>query len=275
MQTLHLFLFSNFSLFFFLLQSASFIEQNPQSVGYKKDLAKGKPQLGSLVFFILAGFCTAWVLAITALNSSSVSTSLTILSLFLISIVSYRFLSLRVAPWLGSIMISLILMLQFFLKATPYGFHLSKSLADGLLNLHILISILGQALSLFTCILALALIRQQRNLKSKRLKEFSRGPGLTKIDRLLMQSLQLGLYLYSAALFTGALMAQTLELGDQFRLGWKTIWALSVWLSYLIILQSRHVEIVSSRKMAILSFVSMSILIVIFFVLQFGFGSGA
>ncbi len=187
-------------------------------------------------------------------------------------LIAFFVLKSRMALWLSSVLLSIILMTVFFTNSGAVGFHLSRTLADQLLLSHILISSLGQAFSLLACLLSALFLKQQSNLKHKRLQEFTKGPGLTRLDRLFMLSLRIGLALFSLALFTGALIAQTLELGANFSLGWKTLWALAVWLTYLSLVQGRELGLISARKTAQLTFIGFAVLLSTFFGTLFSLG---
>ncbi len=105
------------------------------------------------------------------------------------------------------------------------------------LSLHIASAILGELAGAISFIIALMYLWQQRALKEKNIKDLSNLPALDRLAFGLHLSVVLGFVLLSITLVTGAGFAadSTRNFGIA-----KLIWAIFVWIWYLLIIISRN-----------------------------------
>lgn len=161
---------------------------------------------------------------------------------------------------------TLILLVHSFVGdgAIPSG---QSTLEPGLfVYLHIGLSALGEAFAIFACATSLMYLRQQRILKKKMISQLRNDfPSLDRLTRLLLMSLWAGFILLTIGLVTGAVMNQFYahEIRPQSWL--KILWAIIVWVWYLVTLLARNVFNWPQRRIAQMSLGGFLLLTVAFF----------
>lgn len=126
-------------------------------------------------------------------------------------------------------------------------------------NIHILAAILGECMAIGAFATSLTYLWQHRNLKKKNMPLVSSEvPALDKLSSILDLSLWLGLGFLTVALISGAYFYLHSLTKEGFAA--KIVWAICVWLWYLIILVLRHVLRKSPILTARLSLVGFFIL---------------
>lgn len=161
--------------------------------------------------------------------------------------VKLKMLGTFVAPFA-----TFIILLQFF--TAPRHAHVMEEGTNVLANTHILFSLLGEAFAICACAVSVLYILQQNALKRKQLARISSAtPPIDKLERTLVVSLWVGFMFITLALISGAIYTQFFLININSALGTKIIWAMAVWLWYLIILLARNIFNVSGRKVAWMS----------------------
>jgi ABC-type uncharacterized transport system permease subunit len=105
------------------------------------------------------------------------------------------------------------------------------------LSLHVASAILGELAGAISFIIAMMFIWQQRALKEKNIKDLSNLPALDRLASGLHIAVVIGFVLLSITLVTGAGFAA--DATKKFGLA-KLIWAIFVWVWYLLIIISRN-----------------------------------
>lgn len=161
--------------------------------------------------------------------------------------VKLKMLGTFVAPFA-----TFIILLQFF--TAPRQTHVIEGGINILASTHILFSLLGEAFAICACAVSLLYILQQNALKRKQLARInSATPPIDKLERTLVVCLWVGFMFITLALISGAIYTQFSLINIDSPLGMKIIWAMAVWLWYLIILLARNIFNVSGRKIAWMS----------------------
>ena len=103
-----------------------------------------------------------------------------------------------------------------------------------LISSHIFLAVISQIVAIMTTICAVIFLVQQRNLKLRKL-EFLTKPqvSLESLEKTFSRLLLLGLVLLSLTLTTGFVVYLFLNLKTKY-MSLKIIWALLVWLWYLV-----------------------------------------
>lgn len=148
----------------------------------------------------------------------------------------------------------------------------SSSLTSGglLSSIHIMLAICGEAFAIGACGLAILYLWQRHVLKNKLLQWLGLEiPALDRIGSYLGYSLWLGFIFLTIGLLTGALYSrwQARPLDGELQL--KIVWALAVWIWYLVILVRKNVFNGSARTIARMSLGGFVLLAVSFFGLLF------
>lgn len=104
---------------------------------------------------------------------------------------------------------------------------------------HIASAIAGQLFAVFAAVLSLLYLAQVRILKEKKLGRLMfKLPALDALEHLLFVSLGAGFFFLTIALPTGVVFFWLEEMRNSVLVG-KLIWALAVWVWYLVALLSR------------------------------------
>jgi len=132
------------------------------------------------------------------------------------------------------------------------------------LSLHVGSAILGEVSAVFSFIIALMYIWQQRALKEKKIKELVELPALDKLASMLGKSLLIGFILLTLTLVSGAGFAavSTRDAGAG-----KLIWAVGVWLWYFATLVARNILKKPIRMQAQLAVIGFALLFLALYVL--------
>ncbi len=161
--------------------------------------------------------------------------------------VKLKMLGTFVAPFA-----TFIILLQFF--TAPRHGHVLIPGTSGWGYTHIIFSLLGEAFAICACAVSVMYLLQQQALKKKQLARInSATPPIDKLERTLIASLWVGFTFITLALISGAIYTQFFLATITSSLGTKIVWAMAVWLWYLITLLARNIFNVSGRKIAWMS----------------------
>lgn len=134
-------------------------------------------------------------------------------------------------------------------------------LRGGLVSVHAVLSIAGEALFALACCAGAMYLLQDGFLKHRRLTAFSRLlPPLGDLDRISHVSLLWGFPLLTLGAVAGAFWARTVW-GSHWSWDPKQIWTLMAWLLYALVLHQRLAIGWSGRKAALLSIGSLFLLL--------------
>lgn len=124
----------------------------------------------------------------------------------------------------------------------------------GDMNVHIISAVLGQALTVLACGQCLLVLWLDRKLKSRSLADVpAKFPALSSLTRSFWTTLWLGFIFITISLLSGAWSVLNGGLVLSGPLYLKIIWALFIWLWYLIVLVLYHILNYRMQKIARLS----------------------
>lgn len=157
----------------------------------------------------------------------------------------------------------LIMLAAAFLPRTVAP--LSPTLQSPWLWIHTICAFMGIAAFAVAFGAGIMYLIQQYALKSKRLVRLSRSlPSLQEIDEINHRLVNLGFPLFTMALITGALWADS-TWGGFWRWDPKEVWSLVTWLIYALCFHLRYVSGWKQKRAAILSIIGFSVVLFTFF----------
>ncbi|MCX6129112.1 MAG: cytochrome c biogenesis protein CcsA [Proteobacteria bacterium] len=200
-----------------------------------------------LAAFLMAGnTVNAYFYNLKYLTSSFVL----ITALAWITVFAQVFFNLRVIGTIVAPLSTLIMLIQFFFIA-PHGVPDIEDSPTGLMAIHILVSVLGEAFAIIAFVIAVFFLLQQRALKKKQLQRLQGTQvSISSLNQALLISIWLGFILLSCGLILGAIYSQFYFKGDRVGLIGKVLWAFLIWLWYLVTLMSRNFFNISAKKLA-------------------------
>jgi len=137
------------------------------------------------------------------------------------------------------------------------------------LGIHTVLAFLGYAAFAVASGIAIMYLLQERSLKSKHLGGlFQRLPNLQVLDELNYRLISIGFPLFTLAIITGALWANT-ALGKYWQWDPKEVFSLITWFIYALVLHLRLISGWRGRKASILSIAGFVIVIFTFFGVRF------
>jgi cytochrome c-type biogenesis protein CcsB len=141
---------------------------------------------------------------------------------------------------------------------------LPLSLQGNLVTVHVVLSVMGEALfALASCAGAMYLI-QEGLIKKKKVSSFRKIlPSLTDLDRINHISLLLGFPLLTLGILAGSLWARTVW-GSHWQWDPKQVWTLTAWMFFALILHQRLAIGWKGHKAALFSLLAFGILLVSF-----------
>lgn len=171
---------------------------------------------------------------------------------------------------LGSFILPMVFILMLSSSVFPREIkEISPVLRSYWLGIHTILAFLGYAAFAVASGIAIMYLLQERYLKSKHLSGlFQRLPNLEVLDELNWRLIGLGFPLFTLAIITGAIWANT-ALGKYWRWDPKEVFSLVVWLIYALILHLRLLSGWRGRKAAMLSIAGFIIVIFSFFGVRF------
>jgi ABC-type uncharacterized transport system permease subunit len=148
---------------------------------------------------------------------------------------------------------TLILLIQFFIA--PTGHSIPKdSGAENLMFSHIGLSVMGMAFGIIACAVSAIFLWMQNLLKKKLLDQIPKGlPAIDILSTHLTLTLWAGFIFITFGLLTGAIYTQMYQPRSQLNLEFKVIWAIVVWIWYLVILLAKNVFNRPVKKVAQMS----------------------
>lgn len=214
------------------------------------------------ILFALGGLT---LLATTALNFSQPSAKLLLaVACCALGAWAYRRLHITAAGAMITPLILVLVLAELF-SAPHYPSWRPTQFAHLILNAHIVMAVVGEACAIFAFIVALLYMLQDNALKSKKIANVIVDlPALDKLDRILVKFVWAGFILLSLSLLTGSLYTQLYVDNKTTPLDAKVIWAIIVWVWYMVILIQRNVFHKPTRSVA-------SMCAVGFIILLFGF----
>ena len=166
---------------------------------------------------------------------------------------------------------TLILLLQFFFVRSQESWAVPHTWTGVLSGIHVLFAALGQGLAIYAFLLGMMYLQRQASLKNKQLLRLTMGqlPALDRLESALSLALTVGFVCMTISLATGTIYVKSLEIPITGVLSLKVIWAICVWLVYLIcLIQLRWFE-KPIRNVSVWSVVGFLILTMAFFGLGF------
>ena len=160
-------------------------------------------------------------------------------------------------------LITLISLVQLFTIAPHAAGQVAKP--NALISWHIYTSVIGQAFGILAATIALLYIILQRAVKRKQLDRILKsGLSLNPLEQGLISCLWLGFGFLTVGLILGAIYTQFFA-AEEIRLTSKLIWALLVWVSYFLIILSKNVFGIATRKIVYMTFGGFAIMALGFF----------
>ncbi len=176
-----------------------------------------------------------------------------------------RLVSVLVAP-----VITLILLLQFFIAPGPRTEGIPLSGSTAIVAIHVVSAVVGQAFAIIACAIAMFYLWQQALLKRKRLQDLP--PNLPAMDRtatLLTNQLWAGFLFLTIGLLTGAVYVRTESVAGDVVSPFKVVWAIFVWIWYLVTLSARNLAGASTKRVAQMALFGVVILAATYFGMGF------
>jgi len=137
-------------------------------------------------------------------------------------------------------------------------------LQGGLVPLHVILSVTGEALFVLAFCAGVMYLTQESFIKNRKVKSFSRLlPSLRDLDKINHLCLLWGFPLLTMGILVGAIWARTVW-GSHWQWDPKQVWTLLAWLSYAILLHQRLALGWKGQKPALLSICAFSFLLASF-----------
>lgn len=137
-------------------------------------------------------------------------------------------------------------------------------------RVHLVGALIGQFLALFSSLVAVIFLWQQKNLKEKHFEEVSQKiPSLELLSRALFCCLWVGFFFLTLACVTGMIFLDFSPMVSDRTQGLKILWAISVWFWYLITLVLRFIMNWPTKRIAQMSLIGFLLLAASFFGFSF------
>jgi ABC-type uncharacterized transport system permease subunit len=187
-----------------------------------------------------------------------------------LSLFGIFFLSLKSIAAFAAPMITLALMLESFFTENSVPNDFSQLNPTMLAGFHILFSLIGEAFAVVAAIVSVSLLFQDRAIRQKRLgNAISQAPSLDRLQTWLIRSLAAGFVFLTVGLITGSIYAQSFLTGPTPGLSIKIVWALTIWIWYLLCLGFHQLYSWSGKKLAVMSLIGLALLSISLFGLVF------
>jgi cytochrome c-type biogenesis protein CcsB len=177
---------------------------------------------------------------------------------------SYLFFQVRTKTRiLGSIVSPITFLLVLVASQQLHGGGLlPENLRGSLVTVHVILSVMGEALFVLVAMAGILYLLQDRHIKKRRLNTMSRLlPPLKDLDRINHYGLLIGFPILTFGLLAGSAWAGAVW-GSHWQWDPKFIWALLFWLCFAFVLHQRLAIGWSGHKAALLSVVFFVILLV-------------
>lgn len=186
-----------------------------------------------------------------------------------LGLVAYRQPRLRILASFLAPLVTFILLVQIFI--TPGGKIFPQDQTSlVLISIHVLSAVIGQTFATIACVLSLLFLWKRHLLKKKLIEQITGNlPSLDKLELYLIRCLWAGFIPITISLVSGAIFSQIYVEKGQLNLEVKTIWAICVWLWYLIILLSKNVFYLPRKYLAIMSLLGFGLLAISYFGMGF------
>lgn len=232
--------------------------------GLQKSEAQSKLNKVAFLLVIIAVTSVTGACLSIVLDDHSVPPSALLLSACVgwLSILGHTFFRFRLMGVFTTPVCALILLMHFYFSETA----LLKSTDGGWLVIgHVFSAILGQSLAILASAVSLFYLWQQNALKKKILQNMNRDiPALDRLSKILEKALWLAFLFLSLSLLTGAFFTFYYSTeGDDFFV--KTIWAVIVWVWYLVILIGRNAMHIAEKRVAQLSVIGFVLIAMTYF----------
>lgn len=146
---------------------------------------------------------------------------------------------------------------------------LSQSLQSYWLGIHTVFAFLGNAAFALAFGIGLMYLVQERYVKTKNLGSlFGRLPSLQTLDEINYKLISFGFPLFTLAIITGALWAET-AWGSYWNWDTRETWSLITWFIYAIVLHARLLAGWRGKRAALLSMLGFLTIIIAFFGVKF------
>jgi ABC-type uncharacterized transport system permease subunit len=218
-------------------------------------------------FLLCAAFCLSFSLFAKAwvkgLNEPSVYEL--IFTVFLVwgAVVALRLrvFSLYSFHWISVPLVTLVLAVHLIRDISR-----NPSSVSNYLVCHIAGAVSGELLAIVAAIIAMLYLGQHRVLKTKHFVDLrSKVPALDLLDEFLIIALGAGFLFLSIALLSGAIFLFQSDSSEMHKWNVKLIWALTVWIWYLLALVLRLVLQVPTKRVAQMSLLGFCFLVVTYF----------
>ena len=231
-----------------------FARERFQEVSYK--IAHGS--------FIFATFLMLHTAVDAVLKGvAALSSGLSLIAAFcLLSFMVQITLKMRYLGTFSAPIATLLLLWQTL--TTPNGHEFTER-PSALISAHIYISLIGEAFAILAFVLAILYLSQMRDMKKKQLKRLlGQTLSLSRLDSALMLSIWTGFILLTIGLILGAIYTQFYHSGDTIGYS-KIIWAMVVWIWYLVTLLGKKVFRLTAKKTAQMTFIGFALMALGFF----------
>ncbi len=215
------------------------------------------------ILFTLGGIC---LVATAGMNFSHPSAKLLLAVVCcVLAAWAHRRLHISAAGAMITPLILALVLAELFSVPNSSGWRPTQ-FAHFILNAHIVMAVVGEACAIFAFIVALLYMLQDNALKSKKIANVIVDlPALDKLDRILVKFVWAGFILLSLSLLTGSLYTQLYVDNRTTPLDAKVVWAIVVWVWYMVILIQRNVFHKPTRSVATMCAIGFVILLFGFF----------
>lgn len=187
-----------------------------------------------------------------------------------ITVIAVYVAKMRTVVAFSAPMVTLALMLDSFFSANSVPNDFNQIQPTMLAGFHVLFAVIGESFAVVASVIAVSLLIQHRALMQKNLNlAIGQAPALDKMEKWLMRSLALGFVFLTVGLITGAIYAQSYLLGPTPGLSYKILWALTIWVWYLVTLGAQKIFSWSSKKVALMTIAGFALLAISLFGLGF------
>jgi ABC-type uncharacterized transport system permease subunit len=187
-----------------------------------------------------------------------------------ITLVAVFFANLRSMTAFAAPIVTLAMMLESFFSPNSLPNDSAQLDSTMLAGFHILFAMIGQSFAAAATVIAVILWLQHRALVQKNLNlAIGQAPALDKLEKWLVASLGIGFVFLTVGLITGAMYVESFLSGPTPGLSIKIVWALTIWVWYLVTLGGHRLYAWSSKKVAWMTMAGFGLLFISFFGLGF------
>ncbi|NRA64595.1 MAG: cytochrome c biogenesis protein CcsA [Pseudobacteriovorax sp.] len=235
-------------------------------LGFDRDNSRSiLTKTGQILFFLATLLMTYIAVTAKVQGIYSITSGFLLVSLLAWMTIGLQLFSgFKVAGVFVAPFITLTTLIHLFTVA-PHEPNIVQERPETLILWHIYTSVIGEAFGILAVAVALLYIILQRAMKKKQLNRvLGSGLSVISLEKTLYLCIWLGFSFLTLGLILGAIYTQFYS-QKEIEMVSKVIWALMVWLSFLIIIIGRNVFKIQTRKISYMSFIGFGIMALGFF----------